>query len=44
LSSGLRGHIEKNFLAGRSFDDWDTLNAEARTWCDRDHARPRRHL
>lgn len=38
------GHIESNFLAGRSFTDWDTLNAEARTWCDRDNARPRRHL
>jgi hypothetical protein len=37
-------HIEKNFLAGRSFADWDTLNAEARAWCDRDNARPRRHL
>ena len=37
-------HIENNFLAGRSFADWDTLNVEARTWCDRDNARPRRHL
>jgi transposase len=38
------GYIENNFLAGRSFPDWDGLNGEARTWCDRDNARPRRHL
>jgi transposase len=37
-------HIEGNFLAGRSFPDWETLNAEARAWCDRDNARVRRHL
>jgi transposase len=37
-------HIEGNFLAGRSFADWDAINAEARAWCDRDNARRRRHL
>jgi transposase len=37
-------HIEGNFLAGRTFADWDALNAEARAWCDHDNARPRRHL
>jgi hypothetical protein len=37
-------HIENNFLAGRSFADWEDLNREARAWCDRDNARPRRHL
>jgi transposase len=37
-------HIEGNFLAGRSFTDWEALNAEARAWCDRDNARVRRHL
>jgi transposase len=37
-------HIENNFLAGRSFPDWETLNREARGFCDRDNARPRRHL
>jgi hypothetical protein len=37
-------HIEGNFLAGRSFADWETLNGEARVWCDRDNARVRRHL
>ena len=38
------GHIEGNFLAGRAFENWDALNAEARVWCDRENARVRRHL
>jgi transposase len=38
------GHIEGNFLAGRTFESWDGLNAEARAWCDRENARMRRHL
>lgn len=37
-------HVEGNFLAGRSFDDWDALNTEARAWCDRDNMHHRRHL
>jgi len=37
-------HIEGNFLAGRTFESWDGLNAEARAWCDRENARARRHL
>jgi transposase len=37
-------HIEGNFLAGRTFESWDALNAEARVWCDRENARMRRHL
>ena len=37
-------HVENNFLAGRSFADWEALNCEARAWCDRDNARVRRHL
>lgn len=37
-------HVEGNFLAGRTFTDWEALNAEARAWCDRDNARVRRHL
>jgi transposase len=37
-------HIEGNFLAGRSFESWDGLNAEARAWCDRENVRVRRHL
>jgi len=26
-------YVEGNFLAGRSFDDWRDLNAEAKDWC-----------
>ena len=26
-------YIEKNFLAGRQFNDWDDLNRQARNWC-----------
>lgn len=26
-------YIENNFLAGRSFKDWDDLNAQAKAWC-----------
>jgi hypothetical protein len=37
-------HIENNFLAGRSFADWHDLNAQARAWCDRVNAAPKRHL
>ena len=28
-------HFEHNFLAGRTFTDWDDLNAKARAWCER---------
>jgi Mu transposase, C-terminal domain len=28
-------HFEHNFLAGRTFTDWDDLNAQARAWCER---------
>jgi hypothetical protein len=37
-------HIERNFLAGRTFRDWDDANAQARAWCDRVNAAPKRHL
>ncbi len=37
-------HFERNFLAGRSFCDWDDLNAQARAWCDRVNATVKRHL
>jgi len=30
--------IETNFLAGRSFADWQGLNRQAREWCDRVNA------
>jgi hypothetical protein len=36
--------IENNFLAGRSFDDWEHLNRDARAWCDKVNAKHRRHL
>jgi len=36
--------IEGNFLAGRSFADFDDLNQRARDFCDKVNARPRRHL
>ena len=36
--------IERNFLAGRSFRDWDHLNAEARLWCDKVNAKHSRRL
>lgn len=38
------GFIENNFLAGRRFDDWQALNGEARSWCDRVNATPKRRL
>jgi len=36
--------IEGNFLAGRTFADWAALNREARLWCDKVNAAPKRHL
>jgi hypothetical protein len=36
--------IEGNFLAGRSFADFDDLNSQARDFCDRVNAKTRRHL
>ena len=27
--------VERNFLAGRKFQDWTDLNAQARAWCDK---------
>lgn len=36
--------IEGNFLAGRSFADFDDLNQQARHFCDKVNAKPRRHL
>lgn len=36
--------IEHNFLAGRTFADVGDLNAQARTFCDRVNATPKRHL
>ena len=37
--------VEKNFLPGRRFSDWDDLNAQARTWCEHTaNLKPKRAL
>lgn len=36
--------IDNNFLAGRSFRDWEDANRQAREWCDRVSAKFRREL
>ena len=36
--------IERNFLAGRSFRDWDHLNREAVVWCDQVNAKYSKRL
>jgi hypothetical protein len=38
-------YIENNFLAGRTFNDWADLNAQARAWCQQvANAKPKRIL
>lgn len=37
-------HFETNFLAGRTFSDWNDLNQQARAWCETQNATHRRHL
>jgi transposase len=37
-------HFETNFLAGRTFTDWNHLNQQAREWCDRVNRSYKRHL
>ncbi len=37
-------YIENNFLAGRTFADWDDFNAQARAWCDAKNRTFKRHL
>jgi transposase len=37
-------HFETNFLAGRSFQDWDDLNQQAREWCEKVNTSYKRHL
>ena len=37
-------HIERNFLAGRKFRDWNDANTQAREWCDKVNARYKKHL
>jgi hypothetical protein len=36
--------IQRGFLAGRRFTDWADANRQARAWCDRVNARPKRQL
>lgn len=36
--------IEHNFLAGRTFADWDDLNHQARAWCDRVNGTYKKHI
>jgi len=36
--------IENNFLAGRTFADWQDLNQQARQWCDRVNATYKKHI
>jgi hypothetical protein len=36
--------IERGFLPGRRFPDWADANRQARAWCDRVNARPKRQL
>jgi hypothetical protein len=36
--------IERGFLPGRRFTDWTDANRQARAWCDRVNARPKRQL
>jgi len=38
-------YVENNFLAGRTFTDWNDLNAQARDWCrEVANAKPKRVL
>jgi len=37
-------YIETNFLAGRTFKDWDDLNQQALAWCDQVNAKFKRSL
>ena len=36
--------IEKNFLAGREFADWNDLNQRARAWCDQVNGKYKKHI
>lgn len=38
------GFIERNFLAGREFADWDDLNRRAREWCDKVNSKYKKHI
>jgi len=36
--------IQKNFLAGRDFADWNDLNERARTWCNQVNRTYKKHI
>jgi transposase len=36
--------IENNFLAGRTFANWEDLNQQARQWCDRVNSTYKKHI
>lgn len=36
--------IERNFLAGREFADWEDLNRRAREWCDKVNSTYKKHI
>jgi len=36
--------IQKNFLAGRDFANWNDLNERARTWCDQVNRTYKKHI
>src|SRR5215472_1903165 len=36
--------IERNFLAGRTFANWEDLNQRAREWCDKVNATYKKHI
>lgn len=36
--------IENNFLAARTFTDWNDLNEQARQWCDRVNSTYKKHI
>jgi transposase len=36
--------VERNFLAGRRFTNWQDLNQQARQWCDRVNATYKKHI
>ncbi len=37
-------HYQNNFLAGRTFTDWDDLNRRARQWCETQNGQFRKRL
>jgi transposase len=36
--------IDNNFLAGRTFSNWEDLNQQARQWCDRVNGTYKKHI